>query len=292
MQFQSFCQMGVLRTENGVVKANFKLVKTEGKIQGFYYIKQIIYYFSNKNPALSRKIRRVMYYFAYGSNMDESQMRSKKVAFSSRERAILYGYSMSFSKKTSNGSGRATILPASPEDFVEGVLYEIDEKDLPRLDKPERYPVHYSRIEVNVSAEGRPLIKATTYIAATEQIQQNLKPLQGYLETLLSAKEFLSEDYYNRLANTDFIPQKIRQSISNEELYSEKLIAAGRTYFFDIKQSSKGDLYIAVSESKKTETGFERHRVMVFADHMKEFTECINSLQRKLQSIEVESQRA
>ncbi len=233
-----------------------------------------------------------MYYFAYGSNMDEQQMRSKRVAFTIREKAILYGYTMSFSKRTTNGSGRATILPASSEDFVEGVLYQIDERDITRLDKPERYPVHYSRIEVSVSSESSPEVIAVTYMANPGQIQDDLKPMQGYLETLLSAKDFLSENYFNRLANTDFIPQEKRKTNNGEEVYTEKLIAAGRTYFFDIKQSSKGDFYIMISESKKTPEGFERHRVMVFADHVKEFAESINNLQRKLQDITMETKGA
>lgn len=230
-----------------------------------------------------------MYYFAYGSNMDEQQMRSKKVSFSSREKAILYGYKMSFSKRTTNGSGRATILPALQEDFVEGILYEINVKDITRLDKPERYPVHYSRIEVSVSADSGQSVKAITYMANPEQIQEDLKPMQGYLETLLTAKDFLSADYYNRIANTEFIPQEKRKSISGDEIYTEKLIAEGRTYFFDIKKSSKGDLYVMISESKKTHDGFERHRVMVFADHMEEFAESISNLNQKLQTLTQES---
>ncbi|MBV6513751.1 MAG: gamma-glutamylcyclotransferase [Ignavibacteriales bacterium] len=233
-----------------------------------------------------------MYYFAYGSNMDESQMRSKKVAFTKREKAILYGYSMSFSKKTTNGSGRATILPSERESFVEGVLYEIDERDLEKLDKPERYPTHYSRIEVTVSCAENPSVKAIAYQANPQFVQDGLKPMQGYLESLLAAKPFLSEDYYQKLASAEYIPQQKRRISKEVEIYSEKIIAAGRTYFFDIKQSGKGDYYIAISESKKTAEGFERHRVMIFADHMQEFTESIISLNAKLLSILEQSKSA
>ncbi len=55
------------------------------------------------------------------------------------------------------------------------------------------------------------------------------------------------------------------------EIYSDKLLAGKRTYFFDIKKSEQDDLYLGVSESKKTGNGFERHGILVFEENIKEF---------------------
>lgn len=59
----------------------------------------------------------------------------------------------------------------------------------------------------------------------------------------------------------------------SKDLYSDKLTKGRRTYFFDINKSEKGDLYLKVSESKKTESGFEHHRLIVFEEDIKDFSE-------------------
>lgn len=61
--------------------------------------------------------------------------------------------------------------------------------------------------------------------------------------------------------------------MGNKEIYSDKLTKGRRTYYFDINRSEKGDLYLKVSESKKTSSGFEHHRLMVFEEDIKDFVE-------------------
>ncbi|MBA3066020.1 MAG: PUR family DNA/RNA-binding protein [Proteobacteria bacterium] len=50
------------------------------------------------------------------------------------------------------------------------------------------------------------------------------------------------------------------------ELFTEKVAAGSRTYFFNIKETSKGDKYLVINESKKSGETFEHHRVMVFEE--------------------------
>ncbi len=70
--------------------------------------------------------------------------------------------------------------------------------------------------------------------------------------------------------------------MEENEIYSYKLIKGNRTYFFDIKKSAQGDLYFKVSESKKTENGFERHGIVVFEENIKDFVEGFIKLLTKL----------
>ncbi len=57
-----------------------------------------------------------------------------------------------------------------------------------------------------------------------------------------------------------------------EEIYSSTLKAGNRTYFFDVKRSTNGALYLDINESKKKADGtFERHSVMVFPEDIKQF---------------------
>ena len=57
-------------------------------------------------------------------------------------------------------------------------------------------------------------------------------------------------------------------------LQTEQVSAGKRTYFFDIKQTVKGDNYLAITESKKKDDGsFERHSIIVFSDDIENFSE-------------------
>ncbi|HDP99978.1 MAG TPA: DUF3276 family protein [bacterium] len=59
---------------------------------------------------------------------------------------------------------------------------------------------------------------------------------------------------------------------SQKELFSEKISAGSRTYFFDIKMSKQLDKYLVISESQKREEGvFDHHRIMVFEEHLLDF---------------------
>ena len=55
------------------------------------------------------------------------------------------------------------------------------------------------------------------------------------------------------------------------ELFSEKVSAGSRTYFFNIKETSKGDKYLVINESKKSGETFEHHRIMVFEEDLAAF---------------------
>jgi hypothetical protein len=63
-------------------------------------------------------------------------------------------------------------------------------------------------------------------------------------------------------------------SEEKKELYSAKLPAGSRTYFFDVKESSDQERYLKITESKRTSGGeYEHHRVMVFRENALAFNE-------------------
>ncbi len=75
--------------------------------------------------------------------------------------------------------GVASIKPFRGERIL-GVIYEISEGDLRRLDKYEGYPSNYNRLKVTVFSEGGEAVEAITYIKS------------GQLEETLPAKEYLA----------------------------------------------------------------------------------------------------
>lgn len=73
--------------------------------------------------------------------------------------------------------------------------------------------------------------------------------------------------------------------MENKEIYSDKITKGKRTYFFDINKSEKGDLFLKISESKKTENGFEHFRVMVFEEDINDFSETLKRALTKFKSL-------
>lgn len=55
------------------------------------------------------------------------------------------------------------------------------------------------------------------------------------------------------------------------ELFSERVPAGSRTYFFDVKESQDGDKYLVISDSRNTDSGYEYYRVMVFEEFFEDF---------------------
>lgn len=59
-----------------------------------------------------------------------------------------------------------------------------------------------------------------------------------------------------------------------KELFSEKVSAGSRTYFFDVKESVDGVKYLVITESREAvEETRKRNRVMIFQDNMSAFNE-------------------
>src|SRR5690606_22679943 len=73
--------------------------------------------------------------------------------------------------------------------------------------------------------------------------------------------------------------------MSDNEIYSDKITKGSRTYFFDIKKSENGNLYLKISESKKTGSGFEHHRLMVFDEDLEDFVETLKKSLTKFKEL-------
>lgn len=143
-----------------------------------------------------------MKYFAYGSNCNPAIMEKKGVSFSSRRRALLRGYRLAFNKKSLREQlpdevGFANINE-DPESAVEGILYDVDNDCSDVLDASERYPQHYDRVLVEVETEnGRH--PCWVYKAQPDKVAAGLVPSRNYLNHILAARDFLSEQYFQAL---------------------------------------------------------------------------------------------
>ena len=147
----------------------------------------------------------MVYYFAYGSNMKAERMKKRGLNFKSSVHGVLNGYSLKFNKIASDFSneGYANIV-LDKKGVVEGILYEVTENDLNKLDIPEGVSTgHYYRKEVDVQLDSGEKVKAIAYVAQQNKIKEGLKPSKDYLNHLLEGKKFLSKEYFKKLSETE-----------------------------------------------------------------------------------------
>jgi hypothetical protein len=66
-----------------------------------------------------------------------------------------------------------------------------------------------------------------------------------------------------------------------DEIYSAKVKAGKRTYFFDVKSTRSNDYYLTITESKKRfkEDGFtyEKHKIFLYKEDFNKFLEALTS---------------
>ncbi|REJ70384.1 MAG: gamma-glutamylcyclotransferase [Planctomycetota bacterium] len=144
----------------------------------------------------------LMKYFAYGSNCNPAILANKRVEFKSRARGTLRGYRMRFNKKAlrerlPEGIGFANI-EADPDGVVEGIVYDVVDEHVCRLDESERYPDHYTRITITVETPSG-FEECQAYQAQPDKVAGGLVPSRNYLNHILAAHDFLSKQYYQAL---------------------------------------------------------------------------------------------
>lgn len=70
------------------------------------------------------------------------------------------------------------------------------------------------------------------------------------------------------------------KDLEKTEIYSKRVRAGKRTYFFDIKSTRSNDFYLTITESKKKfkEDGFfyEKHKIFLYKEDFGKFIEALN----------------
>jgi hypothetical protein len=75
-------------------------------------------------------------------------------------------------------------------------------------------------------------------------------------------------------------------SEEKKELFTEKVVADSRTYFFDVKETKDGTKYLVISESRQAGSSYDHSRVMIFEEHLEAFAE---GFQKTLQFLGVKT---
>jgi gamma-glutamylcyclotransferase len=148
-------------------------------------------------------------YFAYGSNLDQQQMRERCPESRPLARAILPGYRLAFTRFSGDRLGGVADVRSQPGSSVWGALYDISERDLIQLDDYEGYCGSgeanlYDRIDVAVWLGGQAdrIVEAFAYQIA-DPSSMHIPPSAYYLGIIVAgARQWgLPEQYIQQIAS-------------------------------------------------------------------------------------------
>ena len=74
------------------------------------------------------------------------------------------------------------------------------------------------------------------------------------------------------------------------EIYSKVVRAGKRTYFFDIKATKGYDLYLTLTESKKTynedgESSYQKHKIFLYKEDFEKFKDGLDDVLQKIEEL-------
>lgn len=142
-----------------------------------------------------------VYYYAYGSNMDNERISRRIGQQTRRAGAILNGWALAFNKQAYKnglpvpGEGKGNIMPVRDK-ITEGILYEVSLDQLKRL---AGWEIGYQPVKVKVNLKDGRIVTATTFVAMEKYIGQSLKPTRDYLKHYWKGCRIISKEYCEML---------------------------------------------------------------------------------------------
>ena len=131
----------------------------------------------------------MIYYFAYGSNLDSARIKSRCPDNQFKAVAVLRGYRICFPRYSKVNAGGVASITENPDDEVHGAVYILSDDDLKSLDGYEGYRSGgdrnaYERVQVDVIIGGDQLLSCVTYIANCDHANFH-KPSEEYLSRIV-----------------------------------------------------------------------------------------------------------
>lgn len=77
----------------------------------------------------------------------------------------------------------------------------------------------------------------------------------------------------------------VTHTLENDIIFSRSIKAGRRIYYFDVKKNNNGDLFLAITESKRIMKNedeqtvlFEKHKIFLYPKDFEKFSEGINEV--------------
>jgi len=97
-----------------------------------------------------------------------------------------------------------------------------------------------------------------------------------------------SQEYENNFdqEDTEYLPRDNRRSGKyRDEIFSKRVPAGKRTYFFDVKTTRSGkDFFLTITESKKVdENRYEKHKLFLYKEDFGKFVSAVHEVVQYIQ---------
>ena len=153
-------------------------------------------------------------WFAYDEMMNPEVMKSKGLDYTDLFCVNLSAFSVKFNKiPIDNGGqedlGLGNIVPThSNLGMMDGIIYDMEEKYLAKLDEIFNVPDEYIRKKMRFTKHDFTFVNAYTYIAQKHRTKEGLKPSKEAMKKMKACKRNLSMLYFCRLMNTPTANEK------------------------------------------------------------------------------------
>lgn len=143
-----------------------------------------------------------MLIFAYGSNMNLNRLIKRVPSAVKVTNAFLPGYKLICNKVSKDGSAKANIIKTDNlAELALGVIFTINDKEKPLLDKAEGLGMGYNEDKLTFFDDTNNTYTAQVYIADSRAIDNDLLPYDWYKEFIVTGaiQNKLPAEYISQL---------------------------------------------------------------------------------------------
>ncbi len=147
----------------------------------------------------------IINWFAYDEMMNPEVIKNTELTYEAAFSVSLSAYKLVFNKiPLDNGGkenlGRPNIEPiAGNLGMMEGVLYEMQEENLPKLDALYGHPDEYQRKKMRFTKHDFTFVDGFVYIAQKDRTKKGLMPSKDMLKAYKGCRKILTKLYLSKL---------------------------------------------------------------------------------------------
>jgi len=144
-------------------------------------------------------------WFAYDEMMNPEIIKETGLAYEAAFSVSLSAFRLVFNKIPVDNGGRknlglANIAPTQDNlGMMEGILYEMPEENLEKLDALYLYPEEYQRKKMRFTKHDFTFVDGIVYIAQKDRTQNGLLPSKEMLQKYKGCRKLLSRLYLSKL---------------------------------------------------------------------------------------------
>ena len=144
-------------------------------------------------------------WFAYDEMMNPEIIKERGLEYEAAFSVTLSAYKLAFNKIPADNGGKENlglpnIVPSADNlGMMEGMLYEMPEENLEKLDKIYQHPQEYQRRKMRFTKHDFTFVDGVVYIAQKNRTKSGLLPSKDMLKAYKGCRRLLTKLYLSKL---------------------------------------------------------------------------------------------